>query len=138
MLNYVWIALVLIGVLAAAGSDIYDASTNRYRNGEQIELAYDSVSAGSGTVSCTTKYFDKFYGVELKDVPDTMTYAASVSRDTATVMLGESAPEVWKIMAKEAGNPDRIKAVIKRKSDNQLFFYFPLLRWSRQRLCSMR
>ena len=37
MLNYVWLALIVIGILVALGSDMRDLSTNKFHNGEEIE-----------------------------------------------------------------------------------------------------
>jgi len=39
MLNYVWIALVIIGILVAAGNDISDEIRNTYRNDIPLEAA---------------------------------------------------------------------------------------------------
>jgi spore maturation protein A len=39
MLNYIWLALIVIGVLVAVGNDWNDLQTDRYHNGE----AYDAV-----------------------------------------------------------------------------------------------
>jgi len=38
MLNYIWLALILIGILVAVASDWHDLSANKYHNGEEIAL----------------------------------------------------------------------------------------------------
>ncbi len=58
MLNYIWLALIVIGVGVAAWSDARDITSNRYHNGQQVPatLTYGSLSAGSKgtfTRSCT-------------------------------------------------------------------------------------
>ncbi len=125
MLNYVWIALVAIGVIAAASSDIYDASTNRYRNGEWFEVRYDSISAEAGTVSFTKEYFDHFYDVNMGG-SDTLVFPATLSSDSVRITLGAETPEIWTTIAKTAGSEKRLDAVIRRHTDGYLFVVFPI------------
>ncbi len=124
MLNYVWIALVLIGVLAAAGSDIYDASTNRYRNGEQFELRYDSLAENSGRVSYTREYFDKFYGVSIES-PDTLTYNASLVGSSLKITTDEKSPELWRTVAKTDDNSDQITAKVMSRHGREMTVLLP-------------
>lgn len=117
MLNYVWIGLVLIGVLAAAGSDIYDASTNRYRNGEPFELQYETGPGNGGKVLCTKKYFDTFYGVSIKSA-DTLTFPATLVGSSVNITTDESSPQLWKTVARTDDNSKQITAkVLSRKGD---------------------
>ncbi len=58
MLNYIWLALIVIGVGVAAWSDARDISSNRYHNGRQVTatLTYGSLSSaskGTFTWPCT-------------------------------------------------------------------------------------
>lgn len=124
MLNYVWIGLVLIGVLAAAGSDIYDASTNRYRNGEQFELQYDSVALTAGTVSCPKKYFEQFYGVSLES-PDPLRFKASLTANSLKINLDEDSPQLWKTVAKTDDNSDQITAKVIARRAGELSILLP-------------
>lgn len=39
MLNYIWLSLLVIGILVAVGNDWHDISSNKYHNGEEIRLA---------------------------------------------------------------------------------------------------
>ena len=48
MLNKIWLALVVTGILTAAGRDIYEASTNAYGNGVAWRLEPDELSAVAG------------------------------------------------------------------------------------------
>ncbi len=125
MLNYVWIALVVIGVLAAAGSDIYDASTNRYRNGQEFEVQYNSLSSNEGTISFTKEYFDRFYGTSIES-SDTVSFPVVVAHDSANIILGEEAPGIWRTIAKTAGNERRLGATIRKRSGNHLFIILPI------------
>jgi spore maturation protein A len=124
LLNYVWIGLVLIGVLAAAGSDIYDASTNRYRNGEQFELQYDSIASDVGSISCARNYFEKFYGVSLES-PDTLRFKAALAGSSLKINLDENSPQLWKTVAKTDDNSDRITAKVIARKDGELSILLP-------------
>jgi spore maturation protein A len=124
MLNYVWIGLVLIGVLAAAGSDIYDASTNRYRNGDQFTLQYDSLTENSGAVSYTRKYFDGFYGVSLQG-PDTLRFPAVISGASLKITTDDNSPELWKTVAKTDDNSDQITARVVSRQGSSLAVLLP-------------
>lgn len=124
MLNYVWIGLVIIGVFVAAGSDIYDASTNRYRNGEPFELQYESTTANTGRVLCTKSYFDHFYGVSIES-PDTLSFAASIAGHSLNITTNDDSPELWKTVAKTNGNSKQITAKILRRNGNRMTIILP-------------
>ncbi len=81
MLNYVWIGLVVIGVLTAAGNDIYDSASNRYHNGTDFELQYDSTAGGE--VVFTKNYFAKFYGISIAS-SDTLRFPAVLQGNSDT------------------------------------------------------
>ena len=125
MLNYVWLGLIVIGVLAAAGSDIYDASTNRYRNGEQFELQYDSTAENAAVVSYTRQYFDKFYGVQTEST-DTFSFPAAITNNSMQIKLGDKTPELWQTVAKTADDPKEITATIVKRSGKSLFILLPV------------
>ncbi len=124
MLNYVWIALVLIGVLTAAGSDIYDASTNRYRNGEPFELQFDSTSSNSGRVFYTREYYDAFYGVSIES-PDTLVFPASIGGNSLKITTGDSSPELWKTIAKTDDKSDQITAKVQSRKGESMAILLP-------------
>lgn len=140
MLNYVWLGLVLIGVFVAAGSDIYDASTNRYRNGSEFELQYYSTAANAGTLAMSRKYFEKFYGLHEQsfrisnpayrspdnlEMPDTLRLSASLSNNTIQIKLDDTAPQLWKTMAKAAGDEKQITAKVVSRAASNLFILLP-------------
>ncbi|MCL4540069.1 MAG: hypothetical protein M1469_07345 [Bacteroidetes bacterium] len=125
MLNYVWLGLIVIGVLAAAGSDIYDASTNRYRNGEQFELQYDSTSATAAVVSYSKQYYDRFYGVHI-EAKDTLSFPATITRNSMQIKLGDTTPELWQTVAKTADDSKEITATVVKRSGNNILILLPV------------
>jgi len=122
MLNYVWIALVIIGVFTAAGNDIYDASTNRYRNGTPFELQYDTTARNE--VYTTKNYFEKFYDVNLEST-DTLKFSVSFKDNSVQIAINDSAPQVWKTVARTAGDEKQITALIVNRSGSRVMALFP-------------
>lgn len=72
MLNYIWLALIILGVAVAVGHDWQDLSTNSYHNGATIRarLAETGGEDGGGT-SCTVTFlhdtFNAAYGTTLTE-----------------------------------------------------------------------
>jgi len=122
MLNYVWIGLIIIGVLTAAGNDIYDAATNRYRNGGDFEMHYDTTAGSS--VALTKNYFEKFYGISIKS-RDTLRFQAVRTGNLINISLDDSAPQLWRTIAKTAGDEKQINAQIVKRDGSTLLVLFP-------------
>jgi len=122
MLNYVWIGLVIIGVLTAAGNDIYDSATNRYRNGMDFELRYDT-TAGNEVVF-SKNYFEKFYGTSIQSA-DTLRFPASVGNNSVQINLDGSTPQIWETVAEAGGNGKQITAQIVARSGSDLMVRLP-------------
>ncbi len=100
-------------MLTAAGNDIYDASTNRYRNGEYFEIQYDTTRGPE--VSFSNRYFSSFYGVELKS-PDTLRLPAILKENRMQIQMNDSAPQLWKTVAKNSGDDKQFTAQIVNRS----------------------
>jgi spore maturation protein A len=122
MLNYVWIGLVIIGVLTAAGNDIYDSATNRYRNGADFELQYDTTAGNEAVFS--RNYIEEFYGIRIKS-DDTLKFLASLKDNSIQINLDNSAPQIWKTVAKAAGNEKQITAQIVNRNGSNLEILLP-------------
>ena len=70
MLNYVWVSLIVIGLLVAAGKDINDEARNTYRNGITMDavLRVDRTPTAlrqtwEGEVDIPPVAFNQFYGI---------------------------------------------------------------------------
>ena len=71
MLNYVWISLIVIGLLVAAGNDIKDEAQNTYRNGVALHASLVLQKAPSalratweGDLVLSADAFNEFYGIK--------------------------------------------------------------------------
>jgi spore maturation protein SpmA len=113
MLNYVWIALIILGIGVALYFDVSDSSSNKYRNKESIEAEFypsprdAQIQKGtlSGTLKIDAKTFSKFYRVECKE---SIELNAKLSfgedyRGSIYLTITEAVPEIWKTMAKASG-----------------------------------
>jgi spore maturation protein A len=83
MLNYIWLALIVIGVLVAIGNDWHDLSVDKYHNGEKdvvIISGLPTTSLETGkSYSCSVRYVRGL--VELHDQQRNI-YRDEVARET--------------------------------------------------------
>ncbi|HMK39460.1 MAG TPA: hypothetical protein VK569_08970, partial [Bacteroidota bacterium] len=112
MLNYIWITLIALGILAAAGSDIADEAGNRYRNGVPFDAAFEVSKSlpglhpsWEGTIVLSAGEYNARYGPGAADstvrVPAVLTADASGGA-TVAITVGENSPARWKEMALHA------------------------------------
>ena len=122
MLNYIWISLIVAGILVAAGSDIADETGNTYRNGIPLDVRFEVAkhpsplrSTWEGTIVLSADEFNAFYGSGAADsavrVPAVISVDAS-GRSTASIAIGESSPLRWREMARHAAEKDRLTASV--------------------------
>lgn len=121
MLNYIWISLIVLGILVAAGNDLRDEVENTYRNGVLFSATFAVQktpgplrSGWEGEVVVSPATFNAFYGggdaaVEIRQ-PAVMTTAAGKS--TLLLSVGEAAPLRWKEMAKGSAVRDKLSASV--------------------------
>jgi spore maturation protein SpmA len=123
MLNYVWLALLLLGIGVALSTDIIDKTENKYKNGEQlaVEIVFrDSLSKFSDKkyetkIHVEKKSFNDFYNLNLKE---DVYQKASVTVDTKknkTLLyfkVDDSTPKFWKEMAKISGKKDDLTGTV--------------------------
>lgn len=121
MLNYVWISLVIVGILVAAGNDLNDELRNTYRNGVPIEAVLEVRTSPTmnapwhAEMVMTADEFNALYGVgreqgEIRQ-PVTIT-TASTGESSLLLPVGTSTPAVWKEMGKSALNKDRLSGKV--------------------------
>ncbi len=129
MLNYIWIGLVVIGILTAAGYDTKNEVANTYRNGVPLETTFQvehpptSVRSGSDvTLLIPASAFNTFYGTNdvQQDIHQPATlFGDSTGFSTITIPVGDASPAIWKEMAKGASAKDHLSGTIQsvRKVD---------------------
>ena len=123
MLNYVWLALMAISILVAAGTDLRSKLTDKYGEKKEIPIQLvitQAASAGSKTATATLRMpvadFNKYYAQNLSG--DTLRCAAQLVRlDDRRSRLtlntaGEGVPEFWQTIAKAQGHPAELRATV--------------------------
>ena len=122
MLNYVWIFLVIVGLLVGVGRDINDEVRNTYRNGVPFEttvLLQKTPTAlhqmWEGELVVSAESFNQFYGVRSasSEVHQPVVLTTLVSGKTSLSMpIGDASPNFWKEMAKNSGTKEKLSGVI--------------------------
>jgi spore maturation protein A len=122
MLNYIWISLVAIAIVTAAGNDIKDEVQNSYRNGIPMNATFvvsnspgGSSQTWEGDVEIPAAAFDQFYGIQTQrsDVRQPATVAVSSNQQGSLLMsISDASPDFWRQMAKFAANKDRLTGKI--------------------------
>ncbi|MDD8018268.1 MAG: nucleoside recognition domain-containing protein, partial [Bacteroidota bacterium] len=124
MLNYVWIALILIGIFTAVGRDINDDVTNRYRNGIPITAQFETTKRNTsihptydGVINIPAAAFNQFYNITSvqTDVHQSATLSIlSSGAMTLEIPITDTSPSFWKEMAKAAGGKDKLLAEVRQ------------------------
>jgi spore maturation protein SpmA len=116
MLNYVWIAILFLGIGAALSTDIIDQSGNKYQNGNavtayvELNESFDKAKPKTydGTLKIKAPDFNAFYK---KNVAQDVSVPAKITttkdgKNTLFLKIDKSAPDVWQDMAKVSGKDD--------------------------------
>jgi spore maturation protein A len=122
MLNYLWVALIVAGILVAAGSDVTDDVRNTYRNGTSLEAALEVQKPPSalrqtweGELVVAAAAFGVFYGVPVPEADVRVPVSVATAADGKSAMqltIAETSPARWKEMARSASGKDRLAAVM--------------------------
>ena len=124
MLNYVWLSLIILGIGTALFIDLSDLYTDKYHNGEKIEIAIDFGTAfnpdstaiyKSVTIVVPAKVFNSVYKTNLKDdfsLPASLSFNAQDSKSLITITTNEASPLIWKEIAASSGDQNEILATV--------------------------
>jgi len=124
VLNYIWLALIVLGVGAALTTDVVNSSTDRYRNDEPLNLVavfqdnIDLLSNGKqdAKLYINAEQFNKFYSVNVASdfvVNATINYQKGSIEDFISVYIDDDVPVIWKEMAAATGDDAELTGNIK-------------------------
>jgi spore maturation protein SpmA len=123
MLNYVWLALLFLGLGAALTTDLVNQSKDKYKNNQRLPVTVEFLTPFD-------KSKDKVYEAKLKikasdfnnfykeDIKNDFTFPAKIFRDRTKgenkiyFKVTESDPEIWKEMSKVSGDEDDLTGKI--------------------------
>lgn len=131
MLNYVWLALIVLGIGTAVYLDIGDSLSDKYKNGVPLRVNFtykDSLitkeKSGSGVLLISSADFENHFGVKINSdlqLNSKFIYKDKKDELAAVVFVSENTPDILKKIASSAGEENDITAVItnlKRLSEN--------------------
>ncbi|MHC1738471.1 MAG: nucleoside recognition domain-containing protein [Ignavibacteriaceae bacterium] len=116
MMNYVWAALIFLGIAAALSSDIIDGTTDKYQTGKSLNAVvyYDTIQGLYGKnietkIKITKEDFNKFYN---ENIPGDIEFGAQLNVESKSnksplyILVEKSHPELLNRMAKVNGKED--------------------------------
>lgn len=124
MLNYIWVALIFLGVFAALTTDIIDKSSDRYRNNTPLDVVltfennYDSLAEGMqpAKVYVSINQFNKFYKDKISSdvIADAViNYKKITGQEFISIKVNERMPTIWQEMAASSGETTDLTGKIK-------------------------
>ncbi len=110
MLNYIWLSLIVIGILVAVAIDFRDISTDKFRNGEEIqtELIFDSptpqLEKGKHykcNISIPASEMQKIYRLPLSEnlVQEAEIIVSNSNEAVIKISTDEQTPIIWRELA---------------------------------------
>lgn len=129
MLNYVWIALIILGIGTALYFDIKDTTENKYRNKDWIEINFTSKTKqfdkeAEGLIYINQEEFNQFYSTQIQsdvNLPARIIFTEK-EKGRIIITINDLSPEIWKVMAKSSGEKDDLIGdfIIENRSESDL------------------
>ena len=119
MLNKIWAALIISGLLFATGQDIVDEIHNRHRNGIPLSMAYSMLPAASDQLILS---FNK-----------QSLNAHFIDSQRLTIHLDKASPQRLVRIAEANGNSQRLNARIISRDPVTITLLLPELHWLKLR-----
>lgn len=127
MLNYVWLALIILGIGVAVTTDIVEKSNNKYQNGTAIPVTVEFNEPFNKDITKTydvnlkikENTFEKFYKDDISgDItqPARITYEKNSNKGTLFMKTSDNTPAIWQKMARVSGKEDDLTGSISMKS----------------------
>jgi spore maturation protein SpmA len=122
MLNYVWLALIALGIGAALATDVLDQSENKYRNGYQIpaivQFENDSANAAPKKVKLLIddEKFNRIYDEKIQkdlELSAVASYNEKDKRYTLFFKTDETYPKIWQEIAAGSGKEDDLSGSLR-------------------------
>lgn len=133
MLNYIWMALLFLGLAAAVTNDIIDQTTNKFHNNTPIKseiIFNDNINKIGNNQPYSVKIkIDKstFYNIYNEKIFNDLIFNAKITTTkeknlfTINFIISDNSPPILKTIAKANGNEDDINGKIYLdKIDNQI------------------
>jgi spore maturation protein SpmA len=124
MLNYIWATLILLGVFAALTTDLFNESSDRFRNNIPLEViitfenAADSITQGSqpAVIHLSSHHFNKFYKEDISsdiDADAVINFKNDVNSHFISIKTNEQSPKIWREMSSSSVQKNELTGNIK-------------------------
>lgn len=122
MLNYIWLALLFLGIATAVTTDIIDESTNKFKNGEELSAVLSAsdlnktVDKQNVVLKIPPKEFNSFYDSNVSDTvfqKAQVTFNKKKNNYVLFLKVDEKTPAIWKTMASASGEDDDLTGSLK-------------------------
>lgn len=125
MLNYVWIALIILGLGTALYFDVKDSTENKFHNREWFEINFkiekNENKILTGKFFISKDKFNQFYNTSHNsDVEvDGKVILKSKDQGRITLFVNDESPEIWKTIASASGEKNDISGNAKILQSNE-------------------
>ncbi|MEJ2103387.1 MAG: hypothetical protein P8X47_02285, partial [Ignavibacteriaceae bacterium] len=124
MLNYIWVALILLGVSAALTTDIINNSNDKYRNNVPFPVILSftdhqkELKDGDQNVNIRTsaEEFNKFYSTNIKSnviLSANLNYKKETSTGFISITGSKNLPSIWNEMSEASGEKNNLSGTIR-------------------------
>lgn len=133
MLNYVWLALLFLGIVSATYLDISDFSSNKYNNNKPLsaEIYFNSEDVKdsekiSALLKISSKNFAGFYKNNLNEQVETAINLSPADKEGNRqffIIVSDRSPKIWREIAPLAGKDNDLsgKILLKKQADKNIF-----------------
>ncbi len=133
MLNYVWLALLFLGIVSATYLDISDFSSNKYNNNKPLsaEIYFNSEDVKdsekiSALLKISSKNFAGFYKNNLNEQVETAINLSPADKEGNRqffIIVSDRSPKIWKEIAPLAGKDNDLsgKILLKKQADKNIY-----------------
>ncbi len=123
MLNYIWLALLSIGIASAVIYDLADYHNNKYMNGKDLPvfLISNQNNDGTGELIIPKDTYEKFYRIKIEhNIRNKITYKQTEEKNSYNIRIIVNAddPELWKDIAAADGDENDITGKLRFKNKN--------------------
>ena len=123
MLNYIWLALLFLGIGAAVTTDIINQNNDKFRNDKSIPVSIvlkssSEITSGGkaeGTLEISKDSYNSFYNDSIKSdlaYPVTLTFGKDKNKPNIFFRVDKTSPEILREIASASGDKDDITGVV--------------------------
>lgn len=117
MLNYIWVALLGLGILTAVILDVNDSTSDKFQNNKPLSIVLQTTTeetktASDAVIQVEAKNFSSFYGNYYAEISQKakLSYNEAEGFYSVYLTVDASTPQIWKDMASASGKEEDLTA----------------------------